>query len=206
MNVYKFLLLVLALAVTPDPSAAEVQNVTYCDPQVADGPSWEVDHTLPLFDPSLGDLIGVNLTANLELFQNYSAENLGVAPQNVDLNYSVELVVTTPGTGLISVAASVLIREELAGFDGKQDYSGPSGMTIAYVTNSSKTQEYVSPSGFVATVPGETIVLSASVSHIGGGMSVPGNFISMAKEAVLSEVCVTYTYEPTVPGEGGISG
>lgn len=94
MNVYKFLLLVLALAVTPDPSAAEVQNVTYCDPQVADGPSWEVDHTLPLFDPSLGDLIGVNLTANLELFQNYSAENLGVAPQNVDLNYSVELVVT----------------------------------------------------------------------------------------------------------------
>ena len=32
MNVYKFLLLVLALAVTPDPSAAEVQNVTYCDP------------------------------------------------------------------------------------------------------------------------------------------------------------------------------
>jgi len=151
--------------------------------------------------------VGANLTVALELVQNFKFENTGTAPQTADLNSSVELLVTTPESGSISVIASVLVKEELAGFDGEQDYSGPSGMIIEGATNKSyNTQNYSDPSDFIATLLGETITLPASASYLAGGIPVPSNFVSMADGLAVSQVCVTYTYEPNVPGEGGISG
>jgi hypothetical protein len=203
MNIYKSILL-LALSVFLSPSAAGVENVTYCDLQTVDGPTFAVDHTLPLFDPTLGDLVGVDLTVELELVQNYSFENTASDPQTVDLNTSVELVVTPPDSGSISVGASVLIREDLAEFDGEEDFAGPSGKILMLTNSSSKTIEYPDLSDFVALVPGEMISFPAEVTHPGGGTPVPGNLISVAQGSVRSEVCVTYRYESAVTGEGGI--
>jgi len=40
---------------------------------IIEGPDWSYDHTLQLFDPSLGDLLGANLTIGLELTNRSSA-------------------------------------------------------------------------------------------------------------------------------------
>ena len=207
MGTYNFILLLLTFTLTVSPSLAEVENVTYCDALLINGPEWAANHTLQLFDPSQGELRGVDLTVGLELVQNFSCENMGPAPQTVDLNTTVELLVETPNFGPVTVAATVLIEEELAGFDGEEDYSGPSGRTMEGLTNSSSvTLGYTDPSDFIATVPGETISLPASATYLGGGTPVPGNFISAATGSSRSIVCVTYTYEPKGSSEGGISG
>ncbi len=204
MSIYKFILLLIASSLAISPSLAEVENVTYCDALNIEGSDWTGNHTLQLFDPIQGELLGVTLTVGVELVQNFSCENTGSAPQTVDSNTTVELLVETPRFGPVSVGATVLIEEELAGFDGEEDYSGPSGRTLDGLTNrSSVTLEYADPSDFIAAVQGETISLPASATYIGSG-TVPGNSITMATGSAESRVCVTYTYEPRGSSVGGI--
>ncbi len=206
MSRYNFVLFLIALSLALPPSAAEVEDVTYCDSLTIDGPGWAENHTLPLFDPGLGDLVGVSLTVAIELVQDFKFENTGAAPQTVDLNSSVELLVNAPESGEVSVIASILIREELAGFDGEEDYSGPSGLTIEGATDRSyETVEYADGSDFIASYPDETISLPASASYLSGGSPVPSNCISSAKGSARSEICLTYRYEPKAAGEGGIT-
>ncbi len=199
-------MLLIALCLTIPPSTAEVENVTYCSSLLFNSSgAWTGNHSLPLFDPSLGDLVGVNVTVDFELVRNFSFENLGSAPQDVDFNSSFELLVTTPDSDVISVIASVLVSEELAGFDGEEDYSGPSGRTIEGVlSESSKTRYYDDPADFIAAVPGRVISLPTSVSGL-GGTTLPCNFVYLRDGSARSEVCVTYTYESKVPEEEGVN-
>ncbi len=204
MSIYRFILLLIASSLTISPSLAEVENVTYCDALNIEGPDWAGNHTLQLFDPNQGELLGVTITVGVELVQNFSCENTGSAPQTVESKTIVELLVETPSFGPVSVGTIVLIEEELAAFDGEEDFSGPSGRTLEGLTNSSSvTLEYTDPSDFVAALPGEMILLSASATYIGGG-TVPGNSISAMTGSAESRICVTYTYEPRGTGEGGI--
>lgn len=205
MNIYNIILVSISLSLILSPSQAEVETVTYCDPLLIAGPGWMENHTLRLFDQSLGDLLSVNLTIGLELVQNFSFENTGLAPQMVDLNTTVELLVKTPDFDSVAVAATVLVEEDLAGFDGEEDYSGLSGRTLVGLTNrSSVTLDYTDPSDFIAAIPGETISLPVSATYIGSGMKFPCNFNSSTTGSVESQVCVTFTFEPKGSSEGGI--
>lgn len=205
MSKYNFALFLIALSLVFPSSAAEVETITYCDVLPAKSTNWDDNHTLPLFDPSLGELISVDLTANLDLIQNFRFENMGPATQMFGSNSSVELLITTPDSDNISVTANASMTEVLPGFDGDKDFSGPSGRTIEGLTVSNTTvQEYTDPSDFIATVPGETVCLAAS-ARVEGESRVPGNSAFMDTAFAGSEVCVTYAYEPIAPGEGGRS-
>jgi len=169
--------------------------VTYCDNLPARMTGWDDNHTLTLFDPTLGYLVGVNLTVDLELVQNFSLENKGQALRNFEADSIAELLITMPNSVSISVKTVGSMSEEAAGFDGVLDYSGPSGKTIEGMTNmSSITLEYANISDFMAQVPGEIISLPASL-NLDGETRVPGNSVFIAEAFAGSKICITYTYE-----------
>lgn len=179
---YSVPLLLLASRLILSPAAGEVESITYCGTPSIKGADRADNQTIQLFDPSLDDLV-----------------------QTFFVDFDVELIVMKLGSSSISVTASSSISEELAGFGGEEESSGPSGRTLEGMTNGgSKTLEYTDVSVFVATAPDEMIHLPASANCSGGGAPVPGNFVSTASVSAESQVCVTYSYEPRGSGEGGI--
>jgi len=205
MNLFNFILIIAAFAMLISPSAAEVKTLTYCDTLPVKSTGWADNHTLPLFDPTLGDLVGVDLVIRLDVLQDFRFENKGTLGQTVAVESDVDLLITTPNSSSISVTASSSISENLAGFDGVVDYSGASGRSLEGVTsNSSKTLEYPYLSDFIASAPGENVSLPASTSVRSSSLA-PGNCIFEMATFTGSKLCVTYTYEPEYPRDVGES-
>ncbi|GEM_PF-2970144 len=130
VNMHSFLLLPSSAFVIPPPGAAEVEIIVCCDAVSLNGRGWSDNHTLQLLDPRLGNLPGVNLTVGLELIQDFSCENVGPSPQKADLNTTIDLSVEMPDFGPITAASTNLAEEDLAGFDGEEDSTGPSFRTL----------------------------------------------------------------------------
>jgi len=85
--------------------------VTCCDFLLVEGPDWSDDHTLQLFDPNSGYLLGVNLTVGPELVQNFGGENAAPSSQGADLNPTVELRVgmhTNPSGSVAAVTGDMI--------------------------------------------------------------------------------------------------
>ena len=113
VNMHSFLLLPSSAFVIPPPGAAEVEIIVCCDTVSLNGRGWSDNHTPQLLDPRLGNLPGVNLTVGLELIQDFSCENVAPSLQRADLNTTIDLA-----------------EEDLAGFDGEEDSTGPSFRTL----------------------------------------------------------------------------
>lgn len=190
----EFFLVLIAFCLLFLPSAAGIETLTYCDSQEISSEGWKGNHTLPLFDPNLGDLVVVKMTANLDALQNFSLENQLQEAQNLSAESDIGLFITAPNSSPISANASISISENLDAFDGQMDFSGPSGRTIEgkRATGSAEMQ-FENLDGFIASVQNETIDLPFSVSI---GSSSAGNCVFGMTTLAKSELCVTYSYEP----------
>ncbi|MEA2045357.1 MAG: choice-of-anchor E domain-containing protein [Euryarchaeota archaeon] len=179
------------------PAAAQgYSTVVYCDEVPTKITDWTKSFTLPKFDPSLGTLLKVNLTFDLNITQDISFENKGSGAGTVAVDSEGVLLVTMPDSEMASVNVSRIFSEDLEAFDGVRDFSGPSGCNITGVTfNESVTRSYADLPDFTAGFPGETIAfpVTATVRSMIGG---PGDYISMINTRAGSKVCVVYTYEP----------
>lgn len=191
-NLCEFFLILVAFCVFFFPSAAGIETLTYCDSQKISTEGG--NHTLPLFDPNLGDLIGVKMTANLDVLQNFSLENDLQEAQTMSAESNVGLIIAAPDSSSISVNASSSINENLDPFDGQMDFSGASGRTIEEKrTTGSAEMDFENLAGFVASVQNETISLPVSISI---GSSSTGNCVFGMTTLTQSELCVVYSYEP----------
>jgi hypothetical protein len=194
-NRSKLLLAILALGSLLSLSAGEVETATYCDTLAFNGTTPKDNHTLPLFDPSLGNLVQVDLTLDLGLLQNFSLENEENVSQTVDAWSEGRLLITMPDSRTISVNASSSVNEELAAYDGETDFSGPSGTTIEGVeSKGTALEQYLELSDFVASFQNETVSLPAAISF---RSSTSGNIVFRRSTVAESKVCVTYSYEPS---------
>ncbi len=183
------------------PSAAEVKAVTYCDALPMRAGSWSDNHTLPLFDPTMGELLRVDLAVDLEAQQDFQFENEGSGDATVVVDSDFELSITMPDSSLVAAAASRSISEDLAAFDGEVDFLGPSGRTIEGLESTgSVEQEYLRLADFIASAPGETISLPAR-ALANSKTQLSGNTVSSISTLVGSKVCVTYTYDADAGGE-----
>ncbi len=202
MNIYRPILLLSLLAATLLPSVAEVDTITFCDSLPAKEGGWSDRHILPLFDPTMGELLRVDLSVDLVVTQDFQFENEGPAGATVDVDSVFELSITMPDSSNITAAASSSISEDLAGFDGEVDFSGPSGRTIkGLASTGSVAEEYLELAAFVATIPDETINLPAR-ALANSKTQLSGNTVSRISSLVGSKVCVTYTYDADAGGEG----
>ena len=203
MYIYYFVLLLLASSFISSTAAGEVETITYCDTLPIKSVDWADNHTLQLFDPSLGDLVRVDLAVDLFVLQDFNVENKDESSQTLSVDSDVGLIIVTPDSSSISVTASGSIGEELAGFDGVVDFSGPSGRTIKGFASDGKTvQQYLKLSDFIASTPGETVLLPVFTS-ITSETQIPGCCVFSMSTVAGSKLCVTYTYELESLGDGG---
>jgi hypothetical protein len=194
----KLLLAILALGSFLSLSAGGVETATYCDTLIISGHSLEDNHTLPLFDPGLGNLVRVDLTLDLEVQQNFSFENREPNSQDIDAESGAVLNIALPDKSSISANASSSVSEKLAAYDGEMDFSGQSGRTVEGVeSKGSVGEQYPEPSDFVASFQNETISLPAEISF---RSSSPGSVVFSKTADAESKICVTYTYEPRGSG------
>lgn len=203
MNVYRSILLFSLLAMTLSPSEAEVNTITFCDSLPVKEGGWSDRHTLPLFDPGMGELLRVDLSVDLVVTQDFQFENKGPAGATVEVDSVFELSITMPDSSNITAAAASSISEDLAGFDGEVDFSGPSGRTIdGLASTGSVAEEYLELADFVASVPDETITLPAT-AFVDSKTQLSGNTFFGVSTLAGSEVCITYTYDAGAANEGG---
>jgi len=201
MGKYNSVLFLIAFSLVLPSSVAEETTIIYCDNLPFKAGSWSDNHTLPLFNPRMGELIRVDLAVDLEVQQDYQFENMGSGVATVAADSSFELSISMPDSSNIITAASSSISEDLAGFDGEIDFSGPSGRTIEGLKSAGYGEwEYVELSDFIAIVPVDTISLPVATS-VRSNDRVPGNCAFGMSTLVGSKVCITYTYENEDGGE-----
>ena len=90
---------------------------------------WTADASFAQFNPSLGTLDAIIVSAANTLTSTFAAENLSQLGGLVSMNETASVTVATPGDG--GLTASVPTRDwfELSGYDGTTDFSGTSGQT-----------------------------------------------------------------------------
>lgn len=175
-------------------SVEGTETAEYCDTLSLNSSTQEGNYTLPLFDPSLGNLVDVDLAVDLEVKQDFSMENERSNSQTIDAESEAVLNVTLPDSSSISVNASSSVSEKLEAYDGTADFEGPSGKTIKGVASrGSFEQKYAEPSDFVAATQNETISLPAVLEV---SSSARGNIALNIATVAESKICVIYTYEP----------
>ncbi len=193
-NKSKQMLAVAILITLFSISAGGIETIEHCDTMTVSGHSLGDNHTIPLFDPALGNLFQVDMTLDLEVEQNYSLENTEPAGQTADARSESILQVTLPDESTVSVNASSSVSEELAPYDGQTDFEGSSGKTIEGVeSRGSKDMQKLRISDFVASVQNETISLPGRISI---RSETSGNIAFSLSTVAESNICVTYTYEP----------
>lgn len=191
---YSYLLMAIFYISVLSSSAEGVETAEYCDTLSFNASSPEGNYTLLLFDPSLGNLLDVNLAVDLEVMQDFSLENERSNGQTIDAESEAVLNVTLPDLSSISVNASSSVSEKLEAYDGTADFEGPSGKTIeGAASRGSFEQKYTEPSDFVASTQNETISLPAVLEV---SSSARGNIALSIATVAESKICVTYTYEP----------
>lgn len=193
-NMPNLLLTVIAYCSFLSLLAGGVETATYCDALTFSGSSLEDNHTLPFFDPGLGNLVGVNLATDLGVLQNFSIENEQPDGKTIGAESEAMLEITIPDGSSIVVNTSSSISEELAAYDGETDFEGPSGKAIEGVeSKGSAEREYLELSDFVASFQNETVSLPVAVSIASASR---GNIVLSLSTVAKSTICVTYTYEP----------
>lgn len=187
-------LIIIAFCSFLSSSAGGVETATCCDTMTISGLSSEGNHTLPLFDPGLGNLVGIDLAVELEVLQNFSLENEGPKSQNISVDSEAVLLIAMPNSGMISVNASSSVREMLEDYDGETDFAGSSGKKIeGSKSRGTAMEKYLELSDFVASSQNETLSLPASIDI---NSEVRGNAAFILSTIAESKMCVTYTYEP----------
>lgn len=181
------------------PTAAQgYSTVVYCDEVPTALTDWTKNFTLPKFDPSLGTLLKVDLTFDLNVTQDIFFENEGSGAGAITVASEGVLLVTMPDSDTASVNVSNILSEDVEAFDGIRDFSGLSGCNFTGVTfNESVTRSYADLPDFTAGLSGEAIALPVTAT-VRAMIIGPGDYISMINSRAGSKVCVVYTYEPQI--------
>ncbi len=178
------------------PALAWSQTVT-TDPQCQTidqtATNWTSSVTLDKFDPSLGVLTQVGLSAMGTIIQTIKIESHDTSPQTVTGTGTATITVTLPSSPqTLVVSPTNTVMHPYTAYDGVQDFGGTSGSTDTGVTNTAT--QTLSPYAPISDFngPGTVMLPVAAVasSHTSGAGNVVSQFITTAG----ATVCVQYTY------------
>lgn len=177
-------------------SSLAVKMVTYTSnlPPETVG-TWERDHTLPYFDPDLGNLISVDFTASLNATVDGAAENKAPSPVTgayiaVDADMYVDMINGDRLSLQVNLATD---PTDLTPFDGFLDFQGTSAFSdsdadetwgsIYY--NDARKDAYVGKGTF------NLRAYATAISTVVGS----GNWATMIDTYSWSNASITYTYD-----------
>ncbi|MBK7878793.1 MAG: choice-of-anchor E domain-containing protein [Planctomycetes bacterium] len=156
--------------------------------------------TVPKFDPALGQLVNVGITARWQAPAQFQVENQDPFPILMTVTYAASLELMRPDASpLLTSNLSANANPPLGAFDGVLDFAGPSGFSLALPNDDvGQTSPPTSPADlalFTGAGAFDTIALpvvaQAAMSHIGGGNIT----VSQSLRAGVS-VDISYTYDP----------
>ena len=157
------------------------------------------------FDPTLGQLLDVNVTLVSDIQSNVAVENTDQAAGTISTAQTITVTLRVPGSdGTLSADASQSAWFNLAPYDGSLDFAGPSGGIDPNLTASSGERSGTFSGDLAAFVGDGTVdlpIASSSTATVNG----PGNMqLGMLTQAG-AVVTVSYTYQP-LPVITGTSG
>ena len=189
-NILFILIFIFALTIF-----AVAEEVVFCDSISLRETDWSENFTLEKFDSNLGTLQAVDIFVEVNLSQLVRAENTG--PGNYTINSTTESVLTLhlPDAQEIKADASQVIFSKLQPFDGLEDFSGSSGISLEEVASGNRTVYPIEDiSGFVAGTKGENIVLNG-VMECTQNMTASGSASSQIWTGAGASVCIHYRYD-----------
>jgi len=174
-----------------------VQTVTYTSELLPEAVgTWERYHTLPYFDPDLGNLISVNFTASLNATIDGGAENTapdgGVEDAYIAANADMYVDMIN-GDRLTLQVHLATAPKDLTKYDNTLDYGGTSGFSDSdegdtwgsiYYDDANKN-DYIDEGAFNLKA-----YATAESTVVGGG-----NWASFINTYSWSNASITYTYE-----------
>jgi len=186
--------------ITPTRTATPDNFVLVCSdsPIPLTTTPWSSSLTVTKFNPSLGVLLAVEITASTTIVQDLGIENLDVNPATVQGLGTGSITATLPtGPTLTASANTSIPATSVTGYDGTLDFGGTSGIALPgqVASGTALRSPYVNIADFVG--PGSVII---PVS--GNGLfsaSGSGNLATQVNTQVSAEVCVTYYYAPPTP-------
>lgn len=163
-------------------------------PQLTD---YTASVTLPKFDPALGTLTSVTITASDEVTMRIRVENRSPVEAELGGDLAVVGTLEVPSGQTVSSASSLARSEVLPAFDGVLDWSGsgfdtgemPASNSLDPVLMTSGLEDYIGPGTFTASYAAD----GHSAFH---GPGVSGYLFTSSAGAT---VCVSYGYEPVPP-------
>ena len=188
--------LIFIIAILTNSSLA-VKTVTYTSeltPELVG--TWERYHTLPYFDPDLGNLISVDFTASLNATVDGGAENMaplgGVedAYISADADMYVDMI---NGDRLSLVVNLATAKTDLTKFDLVLDYGGTSGFSASDADDTWGSIYYddTRKDAYVGKGTFNLKTYATARSHVEGS----GNWASFITTYSWSNASITYTYD-----------
>ena len=205
--IIRYLLLLASMVLILAPQAVAIETVTYCDSFGPEFTNWDDNSTLPMFDPSLGTLVKVELNATFNWSQYFGFEHRGPLPQNISVNQWVDFSVTLlDGSNLTSYYSESSVYSVTA-YDGVLDFGGTSGFNHTVANTTSDEENYTIDAecenllDYIATFPGETKKFRtiATAGHTATGSGTQTTQIDTIADTI---VCVTYYYDSPTCIEG----
>ena len=181
----------------PAGSFTKPQVVTFA-PQTS---GWISAATIQQFNPALGTLLAVDVTAGAMISGQFAAENLGTSAAGVDMEETASLTAIVPGGGgSVTGVSNSGAYLSLGAFDGTIDLAGSSGGSRAIIDpgpfRDAAGAAYVTNAAALTAFTG-TGSLALPVSTAGTSvMTGPGDLYAVGTQQTAGTVSVTYFYKP----------
>ena len=192
---------------SPALTAAFTQTTAPQTVSIADAAGdWTNTVIVNRFDPSLGTLLGVQVSVRGDIQANFSAENLGAAAGTATLFDTEYLTLRMPDDGeTVGAAPTIHYATVLGGFDGTIDFAGGSGSSTTGLTQSQTGEQDYRDGGasdLSSFIGSGTIALP--ISAVGAAVSQgPGNLETKLTSTSGAVVSIRYVYIPVIPAGSG---
>lgn len=182
-------------------SSLAVKTVTYTSnllPETVG--TWERDHTLPYFDPDLGNLISVDFTASLNATVSGAAENKATTSgvTGAYISCDADMYVDMINGDRLSLQVNLATDPtNLDPYDGIVDFQGPSAFSDSDADSTSGSIYYndARKDAYVGKGTFNLKTYATAESMVLGG----GNWATLIDTYSWSNASITYTYEECDP-------
>jgi hypothetical protein len=170
---------------------------------------WSTVAEVGQFDPSLGTLQDISFGLTGTVQGSIGVENIEPEASTVNAGISSTISLSAPGAGqILSVTPYVSAAANLAAFDGKINFAGPSGRTFAGLSDTQSVQKTYTVGASGPQIPTTPYIGTGKVAlpvtaSASAGVSGPLDLAARTQAAAGAAVTVKYGTSPAGSGGGG---
>jgi hypothetical protein len=159
---------------------------------------WTQSRSLKQFDPSLGQLTGVEIINSGSLTSQIKVENLDSGPATITGTVAGDLALTGPASISLDTATNAVNESFQAGiFDGQIDFAGASGHDFGQKSSGGSKSITLTNAADLARFTGTGSVSLTETAHATSTASGAGNLLTQISSSARGNVSVIYHYIPS---------